>query len=195
MVELIEFPVAEFGSVAELVLSDAVGNDVRKVQGQVASALGWSQTNLFKSPRAALGRRRDDDIWSAVDGLSVGSGVRAKKYSHGLGIEAIVVVMEELIEVAGAKKKLIGPPRRQRGVQDCAIVTVVERRNLEVVRQIRAGRSQRWAAAQWSGLVTLADDGVQRKMMFVRNLVIDPSYAVVAISKLGTGAEEIAGSS
>ena len=28
--------------------------------------------------------------------------------------------------------------------------------------------------------------------MFVRNLVIDPSYAVVAISKFGAGAEEIA---
>ena len=195
MIELIEFPVAEFGSIAELVLSDAVGNDVRKVQSQVASALGWSQTNLFKSPRTALGRRRDDDIGSAVDGLSVGGRVRAKEYSHGLGIKAIVVVVEELIEVAGAKKELIGPPRRQRGVQDPAIVSVVEGRHLKVVRQIGAGRSQRWAAAQRCSLVTLTDDGVQRKMMFVRNLVIDPSYAVVAISKLGTGAEEIAGSS
>ena len=160
MIELIEFSVAVFGSEAELVLSGAVGNDVGKVQGQVASALRRRQTYLFKSPRTALGRRRDDDIGSAVDGLSVGGGVRAKKYSHGLGIKAIVVVVEQLVEVAGAKKELIGPPRRQRGVQDCAIVTVVERRNLEVVRQIRAGRSQRWAAAQWSRLVTLTDDGV-----------------------------------
>src|SRR6266436_3375662 len=192
MIELIQFSMAEFGSVAKLVLSDAVGNDVGKVQSQVASALGRRQTNLFKSTGAALGRRRDDDIGSAVNGLPVVGGVRAEEYAHGLGIEAAVVVVEQLVEVAGAKKELIGPPRRQRGVQDPAIVTVVERRNLEVVRQIRAGRSQRWAAAQWSSLVTLTDDGVQRKMMFVRNLVIDPSHAVVAVAKLGAGAEEVA---
>src|SRR5690349_10831761 len=111
MIELIQFSMAVFGSEPELVLSDAVGNDVGKVQGQVASALGWSQTNLFKSPGSALGRRCDDDIGSAVDGLSVGGGVWAKEYSHGLGIEAIVVVVEQLVEVAGAKKELIGPPR------------------------------------------------------------------------------------
>src|SRR6266481_3869746 len=110
MIELIEFPVAEFGSVAELVLSDTVGNDVGKVQGQVASALGRRQTNLFKSTGTALGRRGDDDIGSAMDGLPVVGGVRAEEYAHGLGIEAVVVVVEQLIEVAGAKKELVGPP-------------------------------------------------------------------------------------
>src|SRR5216683_3879247 len=192
MIELIEFPVAEFGSVAELVLSDTVGNDVGKVQGKVASALGRRQTNLFKSTGAALGRRRDDDIGSAVDGLPMGGGVRTKEYSHGLGVEAIVVVVEELVEVAGAKKELIGPPRGQRGVQNCAIVSIVERRHFKIVRQIGAGRSQGRTAAQWCSLVALPDDGVERKMMFVRNLVINPSNTVVAIAKLGAGAEEVA---
>src|SRR5437016_12036435 len=94
MIELIQFSVAEFGSIAKLVLSDTVGNDVGKVQCQVASTLGRRQTNLFKSTGAALGRRRDDNIRSAVDGLSVGGRVRAKEYSHGLSIEAIVVVID-----------------------------------------------------------------------------------------------------
>src|SRR5204863_5436031 len=111
VIELIEFPVAEFGSVTELVLPDAVGNDVGKVQGEVAPAFGGSQTNLFKSSRSALGRRRDDNIGSSENGLPVVGGVRAKEYSHGLGIEAVVVVVKKLVEVDGAKKELIGPPR------------------------------------------------------------------------------------
>src|SRR6266851_6681181 len=193
VVELVEFSVAVFGSEAELVLSDTVGNDVGKVQSQVASALGRSEANLFESTGAALGRRRDDDIGSAVDGLPVVGGVRAEEYAHGLGIEATVVVVEELVEVAGAKKELVGPPGRQRRIQDCAIVSVVERRYLEEVRQVGAGRSQGWAATEWCDLVPLADDGVQRKMVFVRNLVIEPSYAVVAIAKLGAGTKEIPG--
>src|SRR5207249_11321911 len=101
MIELIEFSVAVFGSEAELVLSGAVGNDVGKVQGQVASALRRRQTYLFKSPRTALGRWRDDDIGSAVDGLSVGGGVRAKTYSHGLVIVAMGGVLDVLVAVGG----------------------------------------------------------------------------------------------
>src|SRR5882762_340710 len=191
MIELIQFSMAEFGSVAKLVLSDAVGNDVGKVQSQVASALGRRQTNLFKSTGAALGRRRDDDIGSAVNGLPVVGGVRAEEYANGLGIEAAVVVVEQLVEVAGAKKELVGPPGRQRRIQDCAIVSVVKRRHFEIVRQIGAGRSKRRAAAEWCDLVPLADDGVQRKREFVRNLGIEPSYAVVAIPKFGAGTKEI----
>ena len=110
MIELIEFPVAKFRSVTELMFSDGIGNDVGKVQGQVASALGWSQTNLFKSPGTAFGRRRNDNIGSTEDGLPVIGGVRTKEYSHSLCVETVVVVVEELIEVAGAEKELIGPP-------------------------------------------------------------------------------------
>ena len=68
----------------------------------------------------------------------------------------------------------------------------MEWRYLKVVRQIRAGRSQGRAAAQWSSLVALPDDGMERKMVFVAKLLIEPSYAVVAVSELGAGAEEIA---
>src|SRR6266404_2733743 len=168
MIELIEFPVAEFGSVAELVLADTVGNDVGKGQGKVASALGRRQTNLFKSTGAALGRRRDDDIGSAVDGLPMGGGVRTKEYSHGLGVEAIVVVVEQLVEIAGAKKELIGPPRGQRGVQDPAIVSVVERRHLEVVSQIRAGASPR--RKLWRGLELRVVLEVDQSIPFWRQL-------------------------
>src|SRR5437660_12625997 len=100
MIELIEFSVAVFGSEAELVLSDAVGNDVGKVQGEVASALGRRQTYLFNSPRTALGRRGDDDIGSAVDGLSVGGGDGGKKFCLGLGVEAIVVDYDEAMYVS-----------------------------------------------------------------------------------------------
>src|SRR6266481_7287466 len=193
MIELIEFPVAKFGSETELMFPNGIGDDVGEVQCQIASALGRSQANLFKSPRTALGRRRDDDIGSPVDGLPVVGSIRAEEYAHGPGIEAIVVVVEELVKIASTKKELIGPPWRQSGIQDCAVVSIVERRHLEVVRQIRAGRSQRWAAAEWCDLVPLADDGVQRKMVFVRNLVIEPSYTVIAVPKLGAGTKEIPG--
>src|SRR5258708_9353725 len=103
MIELIQFSVAEFGSVAKLVLSDTVGNDVGKVQSQVASALGRRQTNLFKSTGAALGSRRDDDIERPADALPVPGRARAEGYAHGLGHDAAVVVVEALLAVAGAK--------------------------------------------------------------------------------------------
>src|SRR5919108_596593 len=45
VIELIEFAVAKFGSITELVLTDTVGKDVGKVQGQVASAFRRRQTN------------------------------------------------------------------------------------------------------------------------------------------------------
>ena len=111
MVELIEFAVAVFGPVTELMFADRIGNDVGKVQGQVTSSLGGSQTDLLKSPGTTLGGRRDDDIGSAVNGLPVVRGVGAQEYAHGLRIEAVVVVMEELVKVAGTKKELVGPPR------------------------------------------------------------------------------------
>src|SRR4029077_9018210 len=151
-----------------------------------------SQPYLFKSSRTALGRRSNNYIGSPENGLPVSCGVRAQEDSHGLRIETIVVVVEELVEVTSAKKELIGPPRRERGVQDRTIVSVVEGSHLEVVGQIRAGCSQGRTAAQRCGLVSLTNDGVKRKVMFVGNLVIEASYAVVAVAKFGTGAKEVA---
>ena len=102
---------AIFGSEAELMFADAIGNDVGKVQSQVAATLRGGKANLFKSSRATLGRRCDDDIGSPVDVLTPFSGVRAEEYAHGFGIKTVVVVVEELVEVARAKKELICQPR------------------------------------------------------------------------------------
>src|SRR5438045_1051271 len=95
----------EFTSETVLMFAAAIGNDIREVIGEVAAALRRSQANLLE-PRNA-------NVWRSEDRLSVIGSIRAKEQAQGLGIEAVVVVVEKLVEVACAKEKLVGQPRRQ----------------------------------------------------------------------------------
>lgn len=77
MIELIEFPVAVFGSETELMFPDGIGDDIGEVQCQIAAAFGRSQANLFKSPPPLLeggaitifGAPRMGFPWAVASGL------------------------------------------------------------------------------------------------------------------------------
>ena len=104
MIELIQMRLAKLGPEAVLVLSTSIGNDIGEMISQIASAFGRSQANLLKPC--------DPDIWSSEDRLSVIGSIRAEEQAQGLGIEAVVVVVEELVEVACTKEELIRHPGR-----------------------------------------------------------------------------------
>ena len=107
MIKLIQVRLPDLTSEAELMFPHVIGNDVRYMPSEVASPFGRRQPNLFKSTGSAFGRRSDDDVRSAQDGLPVIGRIRTQEYAHGLGIEAVVEVMKELIEIVGAEQYLI----------------------------------------------------------------------------------------
>ncbi len=170
VIELIELRPANLRSITQLMSSPAVGDDVCDVPSEVAPALRRGQASLLKP--------RNSKIWSTEDGLSVIRRVRAQEQAQGLGIKAAVIVVEDLVEVVGTKEKLIGQLRGKRS-------------DLEVVAQIRAGRSQRGAAAEGSNLVALAHVRPKVKVVFVRNLLVESRDAIVTVTKLGAGTEEV----
>src|SRR5260370_4367425 len=67
----------------------------------------------------------------------------------------------------------------------------MDRSDLEVVAQIRAGRSQRGAAAERSNLVALAHVRAEVKVVFIRNLLVESCDAIVTVTKLGAGSEGV----
>src|SRR2546429_5443014 len=81
----------------------SIRNNVSIVGSQVASALRGSQAGLLKAC--------DSNVRGPINGLAVFCGIRAEEQTKVLGHKAVVVVVKELVEVAGAKKELIRQPR------------------------------------------------------------------------------------
>ncbi len=160
-----------------------MGNDVRDVPSEVAPPLWRGQASILKP--------LNSKIRSTVDGLTVYGSVWAEEQSQGLGNKAAVVVVEDLVEVVGTKEKLIGQLRGKRGVEHGRIVVHMDRSDLEVVAQIRAGRSQRGAAAEGSNLVALAHVRAEVQVVFIGNLLVESPDPIVTVTKLGAGAEEV----
>ena len=170
-------------TVTQLVLAQAVGNDVRDVPSEVTAAFWRSEARLFKAGNVKI--RRSQNV------LPVIRGIGAKEQAQGLGVEAAVVIVEKLVEVVGPEKQLVCDVRRERGVQDGRVVKDMDRGDLKVIFQLGAGRSQGRATAERSSLATLASEPAQIKVMLVCNLIVDPGNAVVAIPWFRAGAEEI----
>src|SRR6266852_83696 len=106
VIELIDGRSANLCSITELVAPNGMGNDVADVPCQVTAAFRRSQPGLLKPTNPNVRR--------SEDGLPVIGRIGTEEQAQSLGIKAIVVVMEELVEVAGAEKQLIGQPRCQR---------------------------------------------------------------------------------
>ena len=131
MVELIEVRLANLTSETELVLASGVRNDVRQVPGEVAASFRRCEPDLFEIA--------DNNVGSTVNGLPVIFRARAEEEAHGFGVEAIVEVVKELVEVIGAKEHLIGQLRCEGRVKDQRVIEHVERGDFEIVLQVRAG--------------------------------------------------------
>src|SRR5260370_8422494 len=100
---------ADFDTEAELVVGDVVGNDVGQHAGDVVATGGIGDSHLFKS--ADRHARRTED------GLPVNERVRAGEQTHGLDVEAVIRVIERLVEVINAKQNLSGHPRAKNGMR------------------------------------------------------------------------------
>ena len=99
-IELINAALANLASKAELMLSKGVGDDVREMAGDVIAAFRWRQTDMFKIS--------DHDLRRATNRLPVHFCIWAQEQAHGFGIEFIVEVMEDLVEIIHTKQHLIG---------------------------------------------------------------------------------------
>src|ERR1035438_8984858 len=89
-------------------------------------------------------RRGDPDLIEAGDlnvgcarnGVPVNRGIRACKQAQSLAVEAVIRVVEYLVEITDAKQQLVSRPLGQHRVQDSRIVLDVDRRDFEIVSQV-----------------------------------------------------------
>ena len=109
MIESIEMGLANLTSEAELVGTGGVGDDIVRVPSQVTAALRVRNARLLES--------LDAKVWSSDNGAAVVEGVRAKEQTYVCWNEAVVEVIEKLIEVVCAEQDLIGQARRESGIQ------------------------------------------------------------------------------
>ena len=191
VIELIHASLPDLTSETELMPAHVVGNDVGQHPSDVIPAFRGREANLLKA--GATIRTRYDNIRGAQDGLSLNRRIRAQEQAQGLGIEAVVGVAEGLVEIVDSEKQLIRHSRRENGVQRGRVVVDVDRSLLEVILQVRTGRSQGRAAAQRGGLTALPAKPADGKPVFLGEVVIDFGYAVVAVSSRGNRTEEVAG--
>src|SRR3979411_3072334 len=92
----------------------------------------WRRETALLKPGSTRPRRRSDyDVGSSEYGLPVVGGVRAKVQAHCLRIEAVIEVVEDLIEVVDAKEQLIRQAWGERRVQNRGKVVDVEGCNFE----------------------------------------------------------------
>src|SRR5258708_19499863 len=96
---------AHFAPEAELVLAGVVGNDVGQHACDVVAAGGIGDSHLFKSA--------DQHARRTEDGLPVNELVRAGEQPTGVPAQAMVGVVERLIELIHAKHNQPGHPRAE----------------------------------------------------------------------------------
>ena len=167
MIELIHPRLPELTSETELMCPHIVGNDVRQVAGDVITAFGGRETDLLKSRSADPSRRGYYDVGRPENGLSVDSCIRTEEQAHGLGVKAVVEVVEDLVEVVDAYEHLIGQARCENGVQHHRVVVYVEWGDFKIIVQIRAGCSQRRAATERCNLVALSPEPTARETVLL----------------------------
>ena len=102
----------DFTAITEAVIADIVRDDIVDVPSQIAAAFRWRQANLLENTATWT----DNDVGGAGDVLAVVDSIRTKVQSHALCVKAVVKVVEDLVEVIGAKKELISHLGAKRGI-------------------------------------------------------------------------------
>ncbi len=99
---------------------------------------------------------------------------------EGHGIEAVIRIGKNLVEVAHADQCLVGQARREGGVVDQRVVLHVNGRDLGVVREMRTNRRR---------LRALAYEPAKGESIVLVEIVIQLNQAIMAISALRIGVE------
>src|ERR1700687_115389 len=182
-VEFVDVPLAHFAAETELVLAEVVGNDIGEHAGNVVAAFRRRNADLFKPA--------DGDIGSTQNRLIVNQCVGAEIQTEGMSVEAVVGVVEGLVEIVHAKQKLVGHARSNDRIQSGSIVVYVDGRLLEVVLQVGTSSRQRRAGAQRCRLATLPTEPSKREVMLLGEVEIDLGHSVVTVAGGGIGTEEV----
>src|SRR5437899_743731 len=90
---------AEFTTEPELMLSDVVRNDVGQHTRDVVATFRRGDADLFEAA--------DLDIRSAENGLTLDAGIGTEIQTVGSRVEAVIGVVERLIEVVHSKQQLV----------------------------------------------------------------------------------------
>src|ERR1700734_1662485 len=95
---------AEFATEPELMLAHGVRHDIRQHASDIVAAFGRRDSDLFET--AETGERRQQEragsyhnIGSAQNRLTVDQSIRAQVKAIGRCVEAVIGVVENLIEV------------------------------------------------------------------------------------------------
>src|SRR5579859_1313303 len=151
----------------------------------VIAAFRWRESDLLKSG--------DNDVGRSENRFAVVSGIRAQEKTERFGIEAVVEVVKNLVEIVHAEEHLIGQARRKRRVQNHRVVVNVNGSDFEIVLEVGARGSQRRAASKRRGLAALSAEPTRGEVMLVREVVIEFDHAVKAIAGGSYGTEEVIG--
>ena len=129
------------------------------------------------------------NVGRSEDGLAADQRVRTQIQPERPGIEGVVGVVEGLIEGTDPKQYLVGQLRREHGIPYQGVVLYVQRSDLEVVAQVRAGRRQRQAESGRLGLAALSAKPAERQRVVWVDVPVNLGNAVVAVAGSCTGGE------
>src|SRR4029077_10699306 len=124
----------------------------------------------------------DGNIWRSKNRLPVDGSVRAEIQSQGPGIEAVDVIVKNLIKVVDPKQDLIGHPRCQNRIERDGVVVYVNRGFLEIERKIRTGCAQRRTCTQRGGLASLSAEPTGREVVLFSEVMVELDDAVVTVA-------------
>src|SRR5438477_11154009 len=108
--------------------------------GDIVAPFRWRESDLLKPG--------DDNVGSSENWFAIVGGIRTQEEAERFGIEAVVEVVKDLVEIVHAEKHLVGQARRKRRVQNHRVVIDVDWSNFKIVFEIGTGSPQSRAATQ-----------------------------------------------
>src|SRR3974390_462440 len=183
MIEGVNTALTEFATKAELMSAAGVGKNISEVPSHVVTAFRRGKTDLFEPA--------DDYVGSAGNWVPSDGRVWTQEKPQCLGIEAVVEVAENLIEIVHAGQQLVCHCRCDYGIQYGRIVIDVKRGHLKIILEVGTSGAQGRTAAERSGLAPLTEKASHIKVIFLVEIVVNLQDAVVAIPSRGNRAEEI----
>jgi hypothetical protein len=173
-VELVHAPLAELAAELYLVPAGDVGQCVGQVPGNVLTAFGRRDAHLIETA--------DLDVGSSHHRLPANQSTRAQVKPETLHIEAVVGVVEDLIEIANTGEQLVGQLIGKHRTQHGGVVLHMQRSHFKVITQVGTRRSQRQTRARRLCLAALSAKPMDRQTLFVGEVNVYLRHTVIAIA-------------
>ena len=167
MIELVELRLAEFSTQFDLMFADHPREIVGEVASDVVTALGRGLADIIKASYPDAGRTFQG---------------RPGDQSKRGDVEAVVEVVEYLVEVIYSGQNLVGDGRREYVVEDDRVVLNVDRSDLVIVEQLGSDRRD---------LISLPREPVGGKAVLLVDRPVYLCQAVVTVTVFGIGVEVV----